>query len=84
MKAYVSVLDNPFSSVSNGNGTVVLEGLPTDEKLMFRVHHESAKINNVTIQGKTKFWSHSRFEMSLSSDLTDLGDVLIPANAFHQ
>ena len=81
MLAKLVVLDHPFAAVSGADGVVEIAGLPVGE-LNFRVNHESAKIDDVIVEGKKESWRRSRFDLEIKAGMNDLGDVVIPADAF--
>lgn len=81
MKALLLVLDHPYAGVSNEKGEIIIKGIPVGEHT-FRVNHESARIDEVTIDGESEKWSRSRFEFEIKPGMNDLGTVVIPADAF--
>ncbi|MEM9366239.1 MAG: methylamine utilization protein [Planctomycetota bacterium] len=81
MLAKLVVLDHPFGAVSGPDGVIEIEGLPVGE-LNFRVNHESAKIDDVIVEGKEESWRRSRVDIDIKAGMNDLGDVVIPADAF--
>ena len=82
MKAYVVVLEHPFVGVSDEDGNLVIEGLPTD-KITFRFFHESVTgLEDITVDGKKETWKSNRFEIKMKSGDNDLGEVVIPPNKF--
>lgn len=84
MKAYVVVLDHPYAAVSDKDGVLTIEGLPTGKELTFRVAHEGASgsIDEVKINGKSQKWSRNRFDVMIKPGTNDLGEIEIPAAAF--
>lgn len=81
MKALLLVLDHPFAAVSDKKGEIVIKGIPVGEHT-FRVNHESARIGDVSVGGKSEKWSRSRFEFEIKPGMNDLGTVVIPAESF--
>jgi len=81
MKAYVVVLEHPFAAVSDEDGMIEIEGLPTGEELTFRIFHEAGRIDEVMIDGKEQDWGRSRFEVEIEPGVNDLGTVTVPADA---
>lgn len=81
MKALLLVLDHPYAAVSNENGELIIKGIPVG-KHTFRANHESARIGEVTVGGKSEEWSRSRFELEIKPGMNDLGTVVIPASSF--
>jgi plastocyanin len=82
MRAYVVVLDHPFAAVTDSDGNLEMDGLPTGRPLTFRVFHEAGKIGRVKISGVDTIWEKSRFTIELDSGDNDLGDVLVPPRSF--
>ena len=81
MKALLLVLDHPFASVSNEKGEIVIKDIPVGEHT-FRVNHESARISEVMMEGKSEKWSRSRFEFEIKPGMNDMGTIVIPADSF--
>ncbi len=81
MKGYVLVLTHPFAGISDENGDLTIKGLPVGETLVFRAFHEAGAIKTVTIGGDEVEWSRSRFEVEIQEGVTDMGTVVIPADA---
>ena len=82
MRAYVMVLEHPYADVSGDDGSITIEGLPAGEELTFRVYHETGRIDEVTVDGEKESWRRSRFDLEVQPGMNDLGDVIVPANAF--
>jgi len=82
MRAYVMVLEHPFADVSGDDGSITIEGLPAGEELTFRVYHETGRIDEVTVDGEKESWRRSRFDFEVQPGVNDLGEVIVPANAF--
>jgi len=82
MRAYVVVLEHPYVGISDADGNVVIEGLPSGEELVFAVRHEKGKIEDVKIGGKGESWSLQRFKTMIRAGDNDLGDVFVPAASF--
>ena len=81
MKAYVVVLDHPFMAVSDENGELTIEGLPTGKELTFRAYHEAGGLSEIMINGKQETWKRSRFEVEINPGMNDLGTVEVSADA---
>jgi hypothetical protein len=81
MRAYVVVLDHPFASVSDADGNLTIDGLPTSTSLTFRVFHEAGRFDSVKISGIKTEWKKGRFSVELPAGVKDLGDILIPASS---
>jgi hypothetical protein len=81
MNAYVVVLDHPFVGVSDEEGVLEIEGLPTGGELNFRIWVEAAQgaIDSVKIDGKQTTWRRNRFDVKIQPGMNDLGTVEIPA-----
>lgn len=84
MKAYVVVLDHPYAAVSDESGALTIEGLPAGKPLAFRFHHEAFSGSLEEIRIKDQWWplDRNRLEIMIHPGLNDLGDVMIPPNAF--
>lgn len=82
MRSYLVILDHSFAAVSDENGMIEIAGLPSGDELTFRIFHESGKIDEVKIDGKTEKWKRSRFDVEIESGVNDLGVVMVPTDAF--
>lgn len=82
MRAYLVVLDHPFVACSDASGKIEINDLPAGEKLVFRVFHESGRIRQVDLEGRTNTWPRGRFEVVLKPGVNDLGVIEVPANSF--
>ncbi|QEF97599.1 hypothetical protein Mal15_16400 [Stieleria maiorica] len=82
MNAWILVLDHRLAGISDENGKLTITGLPVGERIVFRAFHESARIQQVVVNGKNETWSSSKFERVLQPGRNDLGVVGIRASAF--
>ncbi|MEM8671803.1 MAG: hypothetical protein AAGG48_30070 [Planctomycetota bacterium] len=82
MEAHLVILDHPFAAISDSRGAIRIDGLPVDSDLVFRVLHEAAPIQQVTIEGVSQTWDRSRFRLKLSPGVNDLGDVFVSSDTF--
>ncbi|MEO9592758.1 hypothetical protein [Rhodopirellula bahusiensis] len=82
MRGFVVVVDHPYVAVSDSDGRLKIEGLPADEELVFRVHHEAGKIDQVSIGGREIRWPRARFSVLLDPGENDLGDILVSPESF--
>jgi plastocyanin len=82
MRAYVVVQEHPYVGVSDKDGNLVIEGLPTGD-VTFRFFHESVKsMEDISVAGKKETWKSNRVEVKLKAGENDLGEVTIPAGNF--
>lgn len=81
MRAYVVVMDHPYVGVSDENGELTIDNLPSGGKLVFRVFHEAGSISEVKVAGNDETWKRGRFEVEIEPGQNDLGTVVIPAEA---
>nr|WP_322975251.1 methylamine utilization protein [Aporhodopirellula aestuarii] len=81
MRAYVVVLEHPFADVSDEDGNIVIEGLPSGKEITFAVRFEGGKLDEVKVGGKPTDWKRQRFEIDLKSGVNDMGEILVPADA---
>ncbi|WP_182867678.1 methylamine utilization protein [Stieleria mannarensis] len=82
MNAWILVLDHRLAGISDENGKLEITGLPVGERIVFRTFHESARIQQVVVNGKNETWKSSKFERVLDPGVNDLGVVEIQASAF--
>lgn len=82
MKSHLLVLNHPFAGVSNEDGEVLIEGLPTGDELIFRVFHEAGAIKQVNLAGADQEWKRSRFETLVQAGENDLGTIIVPTGTF--
>ncbi|MEM6688092.1 MAG: hypothetical protein AAF664_01610 [Planctomycetota bacterium] len=83
MKAYVVVSEHPYAAVSDKDGNIQIDGLPAGRDLVFRAIHESARFGNVIVAGRAEAWRGGRFKIHLEAGENDLGEVVIPKQAFN-
>ena len=81
MKARIMVLEHPYVGVSDDNGDLTIDGLPTGETLTFRAFHEAGPIKQIILNGTEETWKRSRFEAEIKPGLNDLGIVKLSADA---
>jgi hypothetical protein len=81
MRANIVVLDHPFAATSDSDGTLRIDGLPPGQSLAFQIFHEAGRSNHFNVWG-SKPVNRSRFKIELSEGMNDLGDVLVPIEAF--
>lgn len=82
MKGYIVVLDHSLAAISDDNGELTIEGLPTGKKLVFRAFHEAGSISEVQVDGNPQEWKRNRFDVEIKPGINDLGTVVIPAKTF--
>ena len=78
----IVVLNHSQVDVSDSNGRIEITNLPVGE-VSFRVSHESARMDAVTVAGEPQTWSRSRFKLELQAGENQLGDVLVAPECFH-
>ena len=83
MRAYAVVLEHPFVDVSDEHGNIEITGLPTGERLAFRLYHEAAdsSLKEVTIDGTQFALKRNILEIGITPGMNDLGTITIPADA---
>ncbi len=76
-------LDHPFASISDDDGKIQIDGLPTGETVMFRIYHEKAAggIQQILVNGQSQTLKKNLIEIELKPGLNDLGVITIPAAA---
>jgi hypothetical protein len=78
LSAFLVVLDHSFAAVSDEQGNLLIEDIPTGLSLTFRAWHEAGKIVEVKVGGEKTTWSRGRFKVDLKPGVNDLGEVAIP------
>ena len=82
MTAFVILRASPYASVSDKQGRVLLKNVPAGE-WTFRVWHERAGYVKEVRQGeRTIDWPKGRMTTTVKTGDNDLGEFLIPAEAF--
>ena len=82
MKAYVLAVDHPFFGVTDENGEVTIEGLPSG-KVILRAWHENGTFSKqIIVNGHETKWSKNVFEFNLKTGDNDYGTVEVPADQF--
>lgn len=83
MSANLLVLEHPYAGISDHNGVVTIEGLPTGRKITFRAAHERGTFNKeIYVNGKQDQWKSNKFEVEIHQGLNDMGIIEIPATQF--
>jgi plastocyanin len=82
IRAYAVVLDHPFVDVSDEHGNIEIAGLPTDERLAFRLYHEAADgaIKEVIIDKTVVTLKRNVLEIGITPGMNDIGTITIPAD----
>jgi hypothetical protein len=84
MSAYVIVRGNPYATASNKQGHVTLKNVPAGE-WNFRIWQErAANLKQVRQGDKTLKWPKGRVKLTIKPGENDLGEILIPADAFNR
>lgn len=81
MRAYIVLLDHPFAAVSDSDGNITIDGLPTETNFVFQVFHEAGRIDRVGMDGVETDWNRGRFIVDLAAGVNDLGDILVPSKS---
>jgi len=84
MKGYLVLLEHPYVGVSDANGQIVIEGLPDNSELLFRVFHEAIKVPHLSVRsdGADTIWERRFFSVTTTDGVTDLGPLLLKPTAF--
>ncbi len=84
MKGYLVLLEHPYVGASDPNGQIVIEGLPNNSELLFRVLHESLKLPHLSVRvdGTDTIWQRQRFSVTTTDGVTDLGTVMLKPEFF--
>ena len=83
MQVRLLVLDHPYAAISDKDGNIVINDLPT-EKLVFRFMLESIKkYDGINVGGKPNVnWKRNNFELTIKPGDNDLGEVVVPTANF--
>jgi hypothetical protein len=85
MKAYAVFREDGYVTVSAADGTFTIQDLPAGEKIELQVWHERSSGPNGALAADMPDYdwsSKGRFTVMLDADqVTDLGDIQIPASA---
>ena len=84
MKSYVMVVGHRSAGVSDPHGIVEIPDLPTGCPIRLRIWHESAKIDEVRINGETVRVRAGGFQIKRKPSLSEsvLWELVIPETAF--
>ena len=76
MLAYVVVNDNPYGSVSDKNGELVIKHIPVGT-WTFQLWHAGigGYVADVKQDGKATEWSRGRLEVTIKPGMNDLGEI---------
>ncbi len=82
MIAHVVALDHPFAAVTDEDGELEISGLPSGEKLAFRLNHEAADgaLKEIKIGDETVSVSRNVVELMVKPGVNDY-TITIPAGA---
>lgn len=82
MTAWMMISDHPYVAKSDENGNVELKNLP-DGEWTFRAWHElPGYVSDLELGGEPTRWSKGRFEVTIASNIRDLGDVKLKPAIF--
>ncbi len=83
MSAQMLALDHPFAAVSDDDGKIEINALPSWQTLVFRINHEKAAggIKQILVNGQSQTLKKNQMEIELKPGLNDLGVITIPAAA---
>ena len=75
------VRDDPYFAVTDENGRLEIENLPTGQ-WTFQVWHEKGTISRVTRDGETDVWKRGRFTITIEPGENDLGEIKVSPKLF--
>lgn len=81
-KAFLFVLEHSYIGVSDGEGNLIIGGLPAETEVPLRLFYEHGSIHSVRIDGERRQLENGRFSVRVADPVTDLGDVVIDAESF--
>jgi hypothetical protein len=83
MRCYIAILDHPHAAISDSDGRLSIEGLPSDTIVQFRLWHEAAigAFGELKIDGQAVYPKKNVFTVSLVDGENDLGEILIPVSS---
>lgn len=78
--ALLLVTGNPYAGVSDTNGVLMLEKLPANRELVFRLHHDrfTGAIKELEVDGETRELTKNRLRLELDPGANKL-EIRIPA-----
>lgn len=83
MKGYLLVRDDSYGSITNERGVFVIANLPLNEPLDLQLWHERAGyLRNVTSTTGYKTSPVGQLKITLTDEVTDLGEFRVPAALF--
>ena len=84
MKAYIVMLELPYTGISNEKGVLKIEKLPVGKPIKFKVWHENMdkSIDEVNFAGKDAQWPKGNIDLTLKPGMNDLGVVKIKPSEF--
>lgn len=82
MKGWVVVRDNPYAAVTGEDGSFTIEKLPAGEVELQFWHEKAGYLDSIVIDGKKTSVKRGRMDVKVSSDGTDLGEMVLDASVF--
>lgn len=82
MKAWAMVSDNPYFAVTSAEGEFEIPNVPAGVPLEFRVWHEKATLQKVTVGGQAADWPKGKLALKFDPDETKNLEVSVDAAIF--
>ena len=83
MRGYLLIRDDSYNSISNERGLFVIANLPLGEPLNLQLWHERAGyLRNITSTTGHKTSPVGQLKITLTEEVTDLGEFQVPAELF--
>ena len=80
MQAYLLVVDHPFAAVSDGDGKLIIKGLPVGNVKLRAWHENGTFSKRIFDNGVETQWPKNILEFNLKAGLNDYGTVEVPAD----
>lgn len=84
MRAYLVITDHPYAVVTNENGDFELRNVPQGTWTFRFWHERPGYVKSLTHKGETQKLKSGTWELDVSGDILDLGDLTVDAATFEE
>lgn len=82
MRAYLIITEHPYAAVTNDNGEFEIRHVPQGTWTFRFWHERPGYIKSLTQQGEARSLKTGNWDLDLTGDELDLGDLVVDAEAF--
>jgi hypothetical protein len=82
---WILIKDDPYCAVSDAEGNIELNNLPAGEWTFRAFHERCGSVLTAKLNGELQEWQRGQFQVAIKAgETTDLGEVLVPAEALER